>query len=121
MYNNIVNRQISAKCNNIGAERTIIKGVNCFIDMWDVTDKYIQDNKKVYIIRDRDKIDENDEKIFNSYDLIFIINTQNIKYLHNLNYLQKIDGNQYNITDFNICFVTPYDINYSSRWSKKII
>ena len=121
MFHNIFNRQITGKCKKLGAERSIIKGKNCYEKMWTITDKYLSQKKHVYLLKHDSKLDDTDIEILNKYHLIFLISITKHKYLNNINYLETVSGYFYNISHVNICYVTPYELEYSSIWSEKVL
>ena len=121
MFKNIHDRQINGKCKKIGSERTIISGRKCYQKMWEVTDKYLAERKRVYLIRFQDKLDAEDIRIIQECDLVFLINSQNVKFLKNINFLETVNEELYDISHINICYVTPINIEYSKEWLKKVL
>ena len=121
MFKNIFDRQINGKCKKLGSERSIIKGKKCYVKMWEITDKYLSENKRVYLIRHIDKLDDTDIEILNKYHLIFLISTKNCKYLKNVEFLETVSGDLYNVSHVNICYVTPYNLECSKVWSEKVL
>ena len=119
MFTNIFNRQINGKCKKLGAERSIITGRKCYQKMWEITDRYLRERKHVYLIRFQDKLDSEDKKIIEKCDLVFLINSKNVKFLKNIKFLQTVNEELYDISHINICYVTPDNIEYSKEWSKK--
>ncbi len=119
MFTNVFNRQINGKCKKLGSERSIITGRKCYQKMWEITDKYLAQKKRVYLIRFQDKLDTQDIKIIEECELVFLINSQNVKFLKNLYFLETVGEELYDISHKNICYVTPINIEYSKDWSKK--
>ena len=115
MFNNIYNRQITGKCNKTYALRYVIMGNDCYKQMWTLTDKFMSNDKTVYLISKDQQLDDIDAQIIRKYDIIMLICNDKIDYLKPINHLMY-KGERFDISDVNLCYVSQRIFNYSKEW-----
>lgn len=116
MFANIYSRQLTGKCKKTYAIRYVLMGHDCYKKMWNITDMFMSNKKNVYLISIEQELDEIDVQIIRKYDIIMLISTGKIDYLKQINYL-LYKGDRIDVSDVNICYVSPHIFNYSSEWT----